>query len=543
MAYPLKDYHPIFNKQVVDRRPSVCRQMINTCLTYVKWDTQNPVNFVAAAKHRLGVDTQQLTKNIDPQNGLDNNPDMRRALSQAADQLAAELRHRMDRHGVKPIPLTYDGAKYVINQLRKTQPRTKIQKLLQIAKEIPWDELQGYGLKVVRKSNTTIFIKNESYPGKDKPPRLICFPQEGEKLLMSMAFHHLMHPMFSSRYCSKEIPEHKRPYVIEERLRGLPRKFVADYTSFECVPNRMMMRLGEHRVYRKLVPREYWFLLDKIEKGGVIQARNGVKIRTPAVQYSGRYTTSLSNTIRNKLLMDAVAISLGVGTQGYRGVYEGDDSLTGWPATISKEDIIRQLGKLGVAAEIDQYEDIGKAGYCSMYWTPDYQLIYDPIKTLAKFPFTSSQLAAGGNNYPELLAAKAMSLAYKAPGCPIVSAVVKRYISQIGYMETRCEWERKYFSKFTTVKRASRHKKKRLVVGFDRWDLVREPTPSQRLLFEEIFGINPTEQREAERRLLVEDGFTYTMFLWLTGAQEKCGVNLDQLCEVYNAMRFRALLI
>lgn len=538
----MADYHPVFNKNVVNRRPSLCRQMINTCLTYVKWDTQHPANFVAAAKHRLGVDTQQLTQQIVPTNGLKNNPSMQKALSRAADDLASELQHRMDRYGIKPIPLTYDGAKYVINRLKKTQPKAKIQKLLAIAKKIPWDEINGSGLKCVPKSQTSIFIKNEAYPGKDKPPRLICFPQEGEKLLMSMAFYHLMHPMFSSRYCSKEIPEHRRPYVIEERLRGLPNKFVADYTSFECVPNKLMMRLGEHRVYRKLVPQEYWFLLDKIEKGGVLRANNGVMIKTPAVQYSGRYTTSLSNTIRNKLLMDAVAISLGIGTQGYRGVYEGDDSLTGWPATITKEMIIEKLGKLGVAAEIDQYEDIGKAGYCSMYWTPDYQLVYDPIKALAKFPFTTSQLACGGNNYPELLAAKCMSMCYKAPGCPVISAVVQRYIQPVGFMETRCEWERKYFAKFTHLQRHN-GKRKRLTVGFDRWDLVREPTPSQRRLFEEIFNVSPHEQREAERRLLVEDGFTYTMFLWLTGAQQKCGVNLDELCTVYNEMRNAAVLV
>lgn len=538
-AYPLADYHQIFNPMVTGVRPTMCRQLINTCLSYVRWDGHDPANFVAAAKHRLGVDTQALTQLKDPSNGLANNPDAQQALTQAADALAAELQQRCERFNARPVPLTIQGAYKVINCLKKTQPRGKIEKMKKIAKQIPWDALHGCKMKCVPHSGTTLFIKAESYPGKDKPPRLICFPQEGEKLLMSMGFFHLMNPMFSSKYCTKEIPEHYRPNAIEQRLSMLPKRFVADYTSFECVPNRQMMRLGEHRVYRQLIPAEYHFLLDYIESGGVLKAKSGITIRTPAVQFSGRYTTSLSNTIRNKLLMDSAAILTGVGLNNYRGVFEGDDSLTSWPAYVTQDDIEAALGKLGVAVDMAQYTDIGKAGYCSMYWNDKKELVCDPIKVIATFPFTTSMLGASVNNYAGLISAKAMSLAYRSPGCPIVSAIVRRYISPIGYMETRNSYERKWFSAFARTVRGSRHHKS-MRVEFNRWDLVREPTTQQRQLFYEIFGIDPVDQKLAEKHILEDDGFTIHLLNCLVGAEQKCGVCLEQLQGVYTAMRERA---
>lgn len=513
--------------------------MIETCFTYVKWDTHDPRNFVAAALHRSGVDTQALTQLQDPNNGLANNKRMQQCLADSADLLAKELRMRMEKGGAHPIPLTLQGANFVIERLAKTQPRKKIQKLREIAKEIPWADLAGHGLKVVRKSNTTVFIKNECYPGKDKPPRMIFFPQEGEKLLMSMAFYPLMHSMFSSKYCTKEIPEHFRPKAIEQRLSGLPKKFVADYTSFECVPNKQIMQLGEHRVYRQLIPREYWFLLDKIEAGGTLRARNGVTIKTSAVQYSGRYNTSLSNTIRNKLLMDSVSRYI---NEPYQGVFEGDDSLTSWPSHVEQSSIEAALGKLGVAVEMQEYEDIGAAGYCSMYWNERYELVCDPIKVLATFPFTNSQLATSKFNYRPLLAAKAMSLAYRAPGCPIVSALVRRYIDSEGYMETRNLYERKWYQQFARIERSSNHKKG-MAINFQRWDLVKEPTITQRLFFEKIFNIPPVDQVNIEKRLLTENGISITVAKLLESAQQKCGVRMDQLIGVYQEMRTRALSI
>lgn len=509
-------------------------------LSYVKWDKTDPHNVVAGANHRMGVDTQQMMQQVNPHYGLENNPRMQQHMMFAADCLAKFLQERCLRFHSTPVPLDYSGALLVIEALKKTQPKAKIMKLRAVAKQIPWESLQRFGLKAVPHSGTQLFIKDEGYPAGDKPPRLISFPQEGEKLLMSMAFYHIMHPMFSSAYCTKEVPEHLRPKTIENRLGELPNKFVADYTSFECVPNKLMMQLGEHRVLRQLVPREYHFLFDKIEAGGVLTHRSGVTMKTPAVQYSGRYTTSLCNTIRNKLLMDCVALELGVGLSGYRGVYEGDDSLTAWPRHITKEQVTDALGKLGVAAEIDQVERVGSAGYCSMYWNENYELICDPIKVLATFPFSTSQLASSPANAADLLSAKAMSLAYRAPGCPIVSAVVRRYIKSTGTMETRNEYERRWFREFSHLQRNQTKSNKRFKVVFDRWDLVREPTQQQRLLFWDIFGVSPQDQVTCENKILTEEGFTMTMFMCLSDAQPKCGVLLERLMEIYWTMSERA---
>lgn len=515
------------------------RQMIETCFSLVKWNTRDPHNVVQGALHRIAVDTQLLTQLQDPKNGIRNHPEIRKYMHYAADRLAAEMVDRIERHGARQVPLSKAGALWVIERLRGTQPKAKIHKLRQIVDQIPWNELQHSGLKFVKKTGTQVFIKNEFYPVGNKAPRLICFPQEGEKLIMTMAFFHILHPFFSSRYATKELPEHRRPYVIEERLKNTERKFVADYTSFECCANRDIMRHGEHRVLRRLVAPEYHFVFPWIEAGGKLTHRSGVTIRTSAIQFSGRYTTSLSNSIRNKLFMDVVALDNGLRIDDYVGVYEGDDSLTGWPRQITQDRIERSLAKIGVAAEIAEYENVGEAGYCSTYWNANMELVYEPIKALARFPFTSSQLAASKANYAPLLAAKAMSMAYRAPGCPIVAAVVRRYISSTGYMETRNEWERRWFLQFAHT-RAINKRSRVLNVCFDRWDLVREPTQTQRAFFEKIFGISVPNQIAAERHILEDDGFNPVLLACLEDGQQKAGVNLDELRCIYETMRSHA---
>lgn len=489
----------------------------------------------------MGVDTQALTMQMNPCYGLINNRTMQECLYRSAVIFGRFLQNRISNLHSQQIPLSREGANIVIEKLRRIQPRSKIKKLEKIRDQIPWELVEGSGFSVVPHSGTLVFIKNEGYPSGVKPPRLIAFPQEGEKLIMSMAFYHIMYPLFSSGYCTKEIPEHERPRRIEERLGELPINYCTDYTSWECVPNKMIMQLGEHLVEKMLVDPAYYFIFDFIERGGTLSSKSGVKIRTSAVQYSGRYTTSLSNTIRNKLMMDAVSMYLGI---SYRGVFEGDDGLTSWPENMSVPQLQDALGRLGVVAEVKQVEARGSAGYCSTYWNEKYELIYDPIKVVATFPFSTSQLSSSPKNAKPLIAAKAMSLAYRAPGCPIAWAIARRYIQPEGIMETRNEYERRWFSRFSERRnryKASKHQRNAqssMKVIFKRWDLIRPPTPEQRRFFMEIFNIEPADQRLAEKHILEDDGFTITLVSLLEGAQVATGNNIQELLNIYNYMRY-----
>lgn len=517
----------------------MCRQLIPTCISLVRWDLKDPENFIAGGYHRVGADTQQMCINENPNYGIANNKCMQRILRHQADILAAYLRDRIEKFGHQPVPLSREGAQVIIDRLAKTQSKAKVKRLNQVADMIDWNAVARWGMEAVPKNRASIFIKAEGYPAGNKPPRLIVNPEEGEKLIMSMAFYHVMHPMFSSPYCTKEITEHDRPYKIEERL-GTGRKYVADYTSFECVPNKMIMRLGEHRVLRQLIPSEYHFVFPWIERGGTLTARNGIKVKTPAVQYSGRYTTSLCNTIRNKLLMDSVAEYLHA---DYRGVFEGDDSLTCWYSDIEKSQILEALGRLGVKAEIDEVEKFGHAGYCSMFWNDDYELVCEPLKVIATFPFSQSSLAAKPKNVELLLSSKAMSLAYRSPGCPIIWAICKKYIKDYGLMETRNDYERRWFSQFTRVHKRGHGTKSRQVDGvkFSAWELVRPPTTTQRQMFEEIFGIDLPSQIAAEDEILRSEGFSELLMEYLRPAQAKSGLNIDEAKQIYWDMRIRAM--
>lgn len=508
--------------------------MIPTDIAYVRWDLHSAENVIAGALHRVGVDTQAMEPE-DPEYGIIFNPQMQELIKQAADNLAAELRDRI-RH--KAAPLSFDGAQQVIEAVRGLQPRSKIKRLEDISYRIIWSGVKS--MADIPKTSASVFIKAEGYPSGIKPPRLIVNPQEGEKLIMMMAFWHIMHPMFSSKYCTKEIPEGLRPRIITQRL-GQGRFFVADYTSWECVPNRLIMQLGEHRVLRQLVPPEYHFLFDWIEQGGTLSSRQGVKIKTPAVQYSGRYTTSLCNTIRNKLLMDAVAMYLGV---EYRGVFEGDDSLTRWPLDVSKEQIVHALGLIGVKAEINEVSELGEAGYCSMYWDSNLDVVIEPSKVCATFPFTQSVLAANPINVKPLLAAKAMSLIYRAPGCPVTSALGKKFISAIGIAETRNDYERRWFRQFSTEveqRRGQASRRKVLAVAFNRWDLVREPTIEQRILFQKLFGIDIRHQELIEEQIMTYGAITPVVSELLKPSAARVGSDIEELRMIFSTMRERAL--
>lgn len=510
--------------------------MIPTCFAYVEWDTKNPLNVVAGGMHRMGVDTQKLVQLSDPTAGYVNNPNMLCYLNQAADRLKVELQERMRKADLRQVEMSYAGAKFIINKLRGSQPRSKLTKLRKIAKRIPWDMLGERGFKCVRKSNTLIFIKRESYPAGNKAPRLISFPQEGEKLILTMAFYPVLHPLFSSRYASKEVPEEFRPKVIENRLT-MPgcRKFVADYTSWECVPTKEIMQAGEHRVLRGLIPESYHFVFPWIEKGGVLRHKSGVKMKISAVQYSGRYTTSLSNTIRNKLMMDAVALYY---KTDYRGVFEGDDSLTTWPNDITIDKVQFALSRIGVVAEMAEVPELGYGGYCSTYWNKDKEIVVEPVKCLCNFQVSRSALGATPKNIPMLLSAKAMSLAYRAPGCPVIYALVKKYINEYGLLDSKNLWERdrtKSFAKMVrdqsrTVGQGS------VKVRFERWDLIREPTLKQRLMFYEIFHLNPHDQERVEELIMTEFGFSPLLLKILTPCVARNGLTLEELMRNYQYM-------
>lgn len=529
----MKDYHPIFNKDPLHLRPSICHQMINTQIAYVKWDLHSPENMVHGARHRMAIDSQAYCRTLDPLAGYINHHDALVEFNACAHRLGQYLLRRKESFMIRDIPCSLEGANYVIDRLALVQPRNKIMRLRKIAKQIDWQVVRD--MRNNPSTATSIFIKNEGYPSTNKPPRLIFFPAEGEKLLMSMAFYPIMHVMFSSPYCTKELPEELRPRVISKRLSAYPNIYVGDYTAWECVPDKTIMSLGEHTVLKYVTNSDYWFLFDWIERGGTLKNKNGVKIKITACQYSGRYTTSLSNTIRNKLVMDFVACRLNT---DYRGVFEGDDSLTSWPSNVKQAQIVKTMHEIGVHAEISKPRTLGHAGYCSMWWNEDGELLYNPIKAIAKFPFSSSALAHNISNYPALLGAKAMSMAYKAPGCPITSAIVKRYISTIGVMETRCQWERNWFRKFTTLMRGS-NKKFGMKVRFDRWDLIREPTQKQRQFFYEIFNIDVAKQLECERAILYEDGFTWKVVDCLRDIST--GEDVDELHASYIEQLHRAL--
>lgn len=218
----------------------------------------------------------------------------------------------------------------------------------------------------------------------------------------------------------------------------------------------------------------------------------------------------------------------------YAGVFEGDDSLTRW-SHMDVQLMEKSLARLGVATECEIVDTPGSAGYCSTYWSDDYDIVCEPVKVLCQFPFSDSKLALKVENHEGLLSAKAMSLAYRAPGCPIIHALAKKYIRTEGIYDTSNIYEQHWMSQFSEKLSSKANVTK---CAFKKEELLREPTPKQRELFERTFQITPQEQMIIEDLIQKHDGLHDSIFEVLRN-KPKSG-EIDHYLAAWHVMRIRS---
>jgi len=101
-------------------------------------------------------------------------------------------------------------------------------------------------------------------------------------------------------------------------------------------------------------------------------------------------------------------------------VVEGDDSLVvtdGWEPTVA------DFERVGFAAKVERHEKIHTASFCGNVFDPDVgTLVTDVRKVLAEFFWLSGAYRlVKPRTAKALLRAKAWSLYYQYPGCPVIS--------------------------------------------------------------------------------------------------------------------------
>jgi len=329
------------------------------------------------------------------------------------------------------------------------------------------------------------FGKRETYL-KYKPPRGINSRHDSFKCFSGPYFSLIERQLFSMKEFIKHIPVKDRPKYLIDMFGHLPGPFLeTDYSHFESHFERELMDSCEIVLYE-------WMLQNFPVASRIITkaltGRNRCKFRDftleiDAVRMSGDMCTSLGNGFTNMMLVNFVAASKGGEVVG---VFEGDDGLVYSTVPIDGSDFSR----LGFEIKILVHTDFLRSSFCGMMISSDMIHMTDPRKVILNFGWTHSPLMHGGRKVAMgLLRAKALSLLYENPRCPVISVLAKRFVDLTEGVEAR--WETNWYETDLQLQAAK----------YFGWAVAEYNLgiPDQtRLDFDEAYDISPIRQKMME---------------------------------------------
>lgn len=335
--------------------------------------------------------------------------------------------------------------------------------------------------------------KKETYiplkPGKFKLARGINSRSDVFKCATGPAFKQIEEEVFKHRVFIKHTPVCMRPQVIVDELGGFPGPFYeTDYSQFEKHFKAEIMESMEMILYEHML-QHYPQLLSLIRKamlGTNVCKFKHFTIKIDARRMSGEMCTSLGNGFSNWMLADFIATSKGGSITGF---VEGDDGLfySSVPLTVA------DFAELGFDIKMLRHLNLLRTSFCGLVMSEDLITMTDPRKVLINFGWTHSLLMHGGPAVISgLLKAKALSLAYEHPRCPILSVLARRVISQLPGVRERFEgnWYEQHLNR--EVNQFKEETAALLAMG---------PSQQSRLDFAELFDISVEQQLHVEAEL------------------------------------------
>lgn len=279
------------------------------------------------------------------------------------------------------------------------------------------------------------FGKRETYL-KYKPPRGINSRSDKFKLFAGPIMAAIERQVYKHPAFIKHIPVKDRPLYIREMLGGNPGPFYAsDFSHFESFFTPKQQRALEGQLYE--------YMLKKVPAGRVyariLQGKNIIRyknftVHVEGVRMSGEMSTSLGNGFSNLMIWMFLAEKKNI---SIRGVVEGDDGLfaqTGGSYTLTEAD----FRSVGFEAKIEVHQDLLSASFCGISMASDLTSLTDPRKVLLNFGWSHSPSCGPSPRVRlELLKAKALSLLYEHPRCPILSLLAKRTLDLCGNVKAR----------------------------------------------------------------------------------------------------------
>jgi len=289
------------------------------------------------------------------------------------------------------------------------------------------------------------------------------------------------HPAFI-----KHTPVRQRPARINEVLGGFPGPFYeTDYSQFEKHFTPEVMQSVEMVLYEHML-QHYPEVLNWIKKamlGNNVCRYGKFTIGIPARRMSGEMCTSLGNGFTNLMLADFIATSKGGQITGF---VEGDDGLFFATVPITVED----FRELGFEIKMIVHRNLLQTSFCGLVSSEDFITMTDPRKVLITFGWTHSLLMNSGPRVlSSLLKAKALSLAYEHPRCPILCVLAKTVLDRLASSEPRFEhgWYEQHL-----IKQVVEFKEETAAL------LELGPSDQSRRDFSDLFGISVLQQLAVE---------------------------------------------
>lgn len=223
----------------------------------------------------------------------------------------------------------------------------------------------------------------------------------------------------------KHVPVRDYPALIEARCSPAPGEvlYATDYTSFEGHFAPAMIRACEGQLYKYMAGQRFADIaatfVDVLAGQNVCQSPL-LSYTVDGCRMSGDMCTSLGNGFTNLMIMKFLCHEAG---QPVRGLVEGDDGLSVTPHRVAPGD----FASLGYSIKLDTHESPEVASFCGQVFSRESKnIIVDPLYKILSVGWSSSdQRHARPKVMDGLLRAKAISLAYECPGCPIVQSLSK----------------------------------------------------------------------------------------------------------------------
>lgn len=315
-----------------------------------------------------------------------------------------------------------------------------------------------------------------------KNVRAINGPEDRWKVYSAHLIHAVEKQICQLKYFAKYIPVMERPRAIYERLSPLPGPyFVTDYTSFEASFSSEVLDAVEGTLYRHMLKgfSECEPIIKQMTGKHRCKFRDFV-LTVPGTRMSGDPNTSLGNGFTNLMLMLFMCHKAGIVCEGF---VEGDDGLFAFSGHPNFE----VISKLGFDLKLEAHDTLYTTSFCGLLLSRSLACFAEPVYEIVKFGWSMSSQRFSGKHHVKmgLLRAKALSLFYCHPRCPMLTSLALKYVQLTqGYKPifSNNYWEKKIVDETIKYDHEARLEYERGISHDDRVD------------FEELFGVSIATQ-------------------------------------------------